>query len=172
MEIITWLKANWESILAIIGGVVSVATIIVKLTPTQKDDNVLATIIRVLAIFSLVNPDGSFIGKKADWMLKVAKFGFMYVKAKEKGYIPKIEITDKLYMPITKEVVKGKFIKLTWRFWNLMFFILSVLFLIILFCLLAFVGANDTSFDYADIADIIEAEEYLENIKREKWNTA
>ena len=116
MEIITWLKTNWESILSIIGGVVSVATIIVKLTPTQKDDNVLATIIRVLAIFSLVNPDGSFIGKKADWMLKIAKFGFMYVKAKEKGYIPKIEITDKLYMPISKEVVKGKFIKFTWRF--------------------------------------------------------
>ena len=46
----------------------------------------------------------------------MAKYGFMYVKAKEKGYIPKIEITDKLYMPISKEVVKGKFIKLTWRF--------------------------------------------------------
>ena len=66
MEIITWLKANWDSILAVIGGVVSVATIIVKLTPTQKDDNVLATIIKILSIFSLVNPDGSFIGKKAD----------------------------------------------------------------------------------------------------------
>ena len=66
MEIITWIKANWESILAIIGGVVSVATIIVKLTPTQKDDNVLATIIKILSIFSLVNPDGSFIGKKED----------------------------------------------------------------------------------------------------------
>lgn len=66
MEIITWLKANWESVLAIIGGIVSVATIIVKLTPTQKDDNVLATLIRILSIFSLVNPDGSFIGKKED----------------------------------------------------------------------------------------------------------
>lgn len=66
MEIITWLKANWESILAIIGGVVSVATIIVKLTPTQKDDNALATLIKILSIFSLVNPDGSFIGKKQD----------------------------------------------------------------------------------------------------------
>lgn len=66
MEIITWLKMNWDSVLAIIGGVVSVATIIVKLTPTQKDDNALATLIRVLAIFSLVNPDGSFIGKKED----------------------------------------------------------------------------------------------------------
>ena len=53
-----------------------------------------------------------------------------------------------------------------------MIFILSVLFLIILFFLLLFIGANDTSFDYADIADIMEAEEYLENIKREKWNTA
>ena len=66
MEIITWLKMNWDSVLAIIGGVVSVATIIVKLTPTQKDDNVLATIIKILSIFSLVNPDGSFIGRKDD----------------------------------------------------------------------------------------------------------
>ena len=115
-DIILWIKTNWESILAIIGGVVSVATLIVKLTPTQKDDNVLATIIRILSIFSLVNPDGSFIGRKDDWIIKIAKFGFMYVKAKEKGYIPKIEITNKMYMPISKEVVEGKFIKFTWRF--------------------------------------------------------
>ena len=66
MEIITWLKANWDNVLAIIGGIVSVATIIVKLTPTPKDDNALATLIRVLSIFSLVNPDGSFIGRKDD----------------------------------------------------------------------------------------------------------
>lgn len=66
MEIITWLKTNWDSVLAIIGGVVSVATIIVKLTPTQKDDYALATLIRLLSVFSLVNPDGSFIGRKDD----------------------------------------------------------------------------------------------------------
>lgn len=116
MEIITWLKMNWDSVLAIIGGIVSVATIIVKLTPTQKDDNALATLIRILSIFSLVNPDGSFIGKKDNWILTIAKYGFIYVKAKEKGYIPKIEITDKLYMPISKEWKTGRFIKLTWRF--------------------------------------------------------
>ena len=63
-ELIMWIKTNWESVLAIIGGIVSVATIIVKLTPTQKDDNALTTIIKILSIFSLVNPDGSFIGKK------------------------------------------------------------------------------------------------------------
>ena len=60
MEMITWLKANWESILAIIGGVVSVATIIVKLTKTDTDDKILAKIIKVLSIFSLVNPDGTW----------------------------------------------------------------------------------------------------------------
>ena len=66
LGIIGWLKANWDSVLAIVGGVVSVATIIVKLTPTPKDDNALATLIRLLSVFSLVNPDGSFIGRKDD----------------------------------------------------------------------------------------------------------
>ena len=60
MEIITWLKMNWDSVLAIIGGVVSVATIIVKLTKTDTDDKILAKIIKVLSIFSLVNPDGTW----------------------------------------------------------------------------------------------------------------
>lgn len=60
MEIITWLKANWDSVLAIIGGIVSVATIIVKLTKTDTDDKILAKIIKVLSIFSLVNPDGTW----------------------------------------------------------------------------------------------------------------
>lgn len=64
MEFLTWIKANWQSILEIIGAVVSLATIIVKITPSQKDNNVLDVIIKFLSIFSLVNPDGSFIGEK------------------------------------------------------------------------------------------------------------
>lgn len=64
MEIISWIQANWSNILEVIGAVVTCATVIVKITPTQKDDNALSAIIRFLSIFSLVNPDGSFIGQK------------------------------------------------------------------------------------------------------------
>lgn len=58
-----WITQNWKDILAIIGGVVTVASIIVKLTPTPKDDTVLAKVIKVLAAIGLFNPDGSMIGK-------------------------------------------------------------------------------------------------------------
>ena len=61
-----WIQAHWKDVLAVIGGVVSVCSIIVKLTPTQKDDNILAKIIKLLAIFGIFNPDGSVIGKKED----------------------------------------------------------------------------------------------------------
>lgn len=60
---IDWIMAHWKDILAVIGGVVTVCSIIVKLTPTQKDDVVLAKIIKVLAALGLFNPDGSMIGK-------------------------------------------------------------------------------------------------------------
>lgn len=61
-----WIQAHWKDVLAIIGGVVSVCSIIVKLTPTTKDDTILAKIIKLLAIFGIFNPDGSLIGKKVD----------------------------------------------------------------------------------------------------------
>ena len=54
-----WIIQHWKDILAIIGGVVTVCSIIVKLTPTQKDDNILAKIIKLLSFFGLFNPDGS-----------------------------------------------------------------------------------------------------------------
>ena len=56
-----WIINHWKEILAIIGGVVTVASIIVKLTPTPKDDAVLAKIIKILAALSLFNPDGSMV---------------------------------------------------------------------------------------------------------------
>lgn len=59
-----WIQAHWKDILAIIGAVVALASLIVKITPTQKDDNILAKIIKILAALSLYNPDGSLVGKK------------------------------------------------------------------------------------------------------------
>ena len=50
-----WIQAHWKDVLAIIGGVVSVCSIIVKLTPTTKDDTILAKIIKLLAIFGIFN---------------------------------------------------------------------------------------------------------------------
>lgn len=44
-QLINWCTQHWQDVLAIIGGVVSVATIIVKLTPTQKDDAVLGRLL-------------------------------------------------------------------------------------------------------------------------------
>lgn len=61
-----WITTHWQEILAWIGGIVTAASIIVKLTPTQKDDNVLAKVIKILAALSLFNPDGSLVGKKED----------------------------------------------------------------------------------------------------------
>ena len=54
-EIISFIQNHWDELLAIIGGVVSVASIIVKLTPTTKDDNALNTIVNFLAKLSIVN---------------------------------------------------------------------------------------------------------------------
>lgn len=54
-EIIAWFGSNWKNILAIIGGVVSVATMIVKLTPTTKDDKILTIIVNILDNLSIVN---------------------------------------------------------------------------------------------------------------------
>jgi hypothetical protein len=46
---------NAETILTWIGGIVSCASIIVKLTPTTKDDSALEKVINFLDYFSIVN---------------------------------------------------------------------------------------------------------------------
>ena len=61
-----WISVHWDDVLAIIGGVVLVVSTVVKLTSTDKDDTVWAKVLKVLSALSLVNPDGSVVGKKAD----------------------------------------------------------------------------------------------------------
>lgn len=58
-----FIAEHYDEVLEIIGAVVALATLIVKLTPTQKDDTILKKIIGVLSALSLCNEDGSFIGK-------------------------------------------------------------------------------------------------------------
>lgn len=55
MEVFAFIQNHYDELLAIIGGVVSIATIIVKLTPTDKDNKVLEKIINFLAKFSIIN---------------------------------------------------------------------------------------------------------------------
>ena len=64
-EVITWVTAHGEELLSIVGAVVLVVSGIVKSTATTKDDTVWAKVLKVLAALSLVNPDGSVVGKKA-----------------------------------------------------------------------------------------------------------
>jgi len=49
-----WIVENYKDILAWIGGIVSAASIIVKLTPTTKDDGVIDFVIKILDYFSVV----------------------------------------------------------------------------------------------------------------------
>lgn len=50
---------HYNEAVELFGAVVGVVTLITKLTATQKDDSVWGKILKVLSIFSLVNPDGS-----------------------------------------------------------------------------------------------------------------
>lgn len=65
-----WIIEHIKDVLEIIGAVVSLATLIVALTPTQKDDAVLAKVIKFLSVFGLLNPDKSFIGKAPEAVKK------------------------------------------------------------------------------------------------------
>lgn len=51
-EIINWTSEHWDDCLAIYGGVVAVCTVIVKLTPNTKDNEVLDKIISFIDLFS------------------------------------------------------------------------------------------------------------------------
>lgn len=56
-----WITNHWKDILAIIGAVVTTCSLIVKITPTQKDDTFLAKVIKVLAALGIFNQDGSIV---------------------------------------------------------------------------------------------------------------
>ena len=53
---INYVIAHYQDFFAILGGLVAVATLIVKLTPSQKDDAILGYVVKFLDYFSTVNP--------------------------------------------------------------------------------------------------------------------
>lgn len=59
-----WITAHYHEVLEVFGAVVAVISLIVKLFATEKTQGVWAKILKVLATLSLVNPDGSIVGKK------------------------------------------------------------------------------------------------------------
>ena len=48
-----WLVNNWQTVLLIITSIVTLASIIVKLTPTPADDAILAKVINFLKVIGL-----------------------------------------------------------------------------------------------------------------------
>ena len=52
---IEWIIANWTSVAEGIAAVIGFASIIVKLTPTLKDDNILLPIIKFIGKFIALN---------------------------------------------------------------------------------------------------------------------
>ena len=50
---LNWILEHWADLLAIYGAIVAICSTIIKCTPTQKDDNVWAKIIKILDRFSV-----------------------------------------------------------------------------------------------------------------------
>lgn len=55
MEIFIWFQENWETITQIITALVTVASLIVRLTPTLKDDSWLLGIVKFLGKYIALN---------------------------------------------------------------------------------------------------------------------
>ena len=50
-----WLLNNWDSVISILTGVVAVASIVAKLTPTETDDALIARILKIVDFLAINN---------------------------------------------------------------------------------------------------------------------
>jgi predicted metal-dependent phosphoesterase TrpH len=55
LEVIKWFQANWVQIAQAIAAIIGAASIIVKLTPTLKDDTILLKIVKFLGKYIALN---------------------------------------------------------------------------------------------------------------------
>jgi len=54
-DVIAWIKANWVDIANVVTAIIALASIIVKITPTVKDNEILEKIIKFLAKYIALN---------------------------------------------------------------------------------------------------------------------
>lgn len=52
---IAWLQANWETFIALYLQIIGLASIVVKLTPTLKDDDALKWVVKFLGKYIALN---------------------------------------------------------------------------------------------------------------------
>ena len=55
---IEWIIANWADVAQAIAAIIGVASIIVKITPTLKDDNILLPIVKFIGKFIALDKYG------------------------------------------------------------------------------------------------------------------
>lgn len=55
LDLIKWLQANWAQISTAIAAIIGAASIIVKLTPTLKDNNFLLPLVKFLGKYIALN---------------------------------------------------------------------------------------------------------------------
>jgi len=55
IDVIKWIIEHKEEILQVVAAVIALASVIVKLTPTLKDDNILLPIVKFLSKYIALN---------------------------------------------------------------------------------------------------------------------
>ena len=55
MEAISWISTNIKSILELVAYVIAIASVVVKLTPTLKDDAMLLPVVKFLGKYIALN---------------------------------------------------------------------------------------------------------------------
>ena len=55
MEFVTWIQVNWQEIIAAYLALIGFASIVVKLTPTLKDDDALKGVIKFVGKYIALN---------------------------------------------------------------------------------------------------------------------
>ena len=54
-NLLTWLQLHWQDILAVYAGLVAIASIVVRWTPTLKDDNALLAVVKFVGKYIALN---------------------------------------------------------------------------------------------------------------------